>query len=185
MADPAHIGSLDELAANPALAAALSAAERSRLLARAASALAALSAVDAPADVAHDDAPPRPAFGQLLTVDEVAEILGFARGYVYELVRGGQIRAVHHGKYWRVATSAVEDFIREHEHGAGLDTTLNNMLSKIREAGSRKARPKSARTQSGRASGPARGAFDDGEPVGTRNRENPAGNCATHQDLDR
>ena len=52
---------------------------------------------------------------RLLTVDHVAEILGFAASYVYELLRRGEILGMHHGKYWRVRRSEVERFIAKHE----------------------------------------------------------------------
>lgn len=50
--------------------------------------------------------------GQPLTVPQVAELLGFARGYTYEPLRSGEIRALRRGRYWRVTPQSVEDFIR-------------------------------------------------------------------------
>jgi len=67
----------------------LSRESRSALLSRCAAILAALSALDEPSTGDHIAAggPAEPE--RLLTVPEVAELLGFARGYVYELLRRG------------------------------------------------------------------------------------------------
>jgi excisionase family DNA binding protein len=95
---------------------------RSILVARCAAVLAALSASGlAPADQQpiqnHQVAVPE----HLLTVSEVGEILGFARGYTYELVRRGDIRAVHRGRYWRVTPAAIEEFIANNEGSRAVD----------------------------------------------------------------
>lgn len=55
---------------------------------------------------------------RLLTIAEVATMLRFATSYTYELVRRGDILAMHHGKYWRVRPSEVEKFIAQHEAAA-------------------------------------------------------------------
>ncbi|HVA80595.1 MAG TPA: hypothetical protein VNF29_06695 [Candidatus Binataceae bacterium] len=104
MADPAHIGSLDELAANPALAAALSAADRSRLLARAASALAALSAVDA-------QAVPQSGGDRLLTADQAAEVLAVPRGWLYRRGKRLGLTAELSSGTLRYSSTAIEAFI--------------------------------------------------------------------------
>jgi excisionase family DNA binding protein len=48
----------------------------------------------------------------LLRVDEAAELIGLGRTKTYELVASGQLPAVHIGKAVRVATSAIEEFVR-------------------------------------------------------------------------
>jgi excisionase family DNA binding protein len=52
---------------------------------------------------------------RLLAVPEVAVMLGYARSYVYELLRRGDLPAVRHKKYVRVRHSAVLKFIAQHE----------------------------------------------------------------------
>jgi excisionase family DNA binding protein len=60
-------------------------------------------------------APPREEADALLTIVEVAAALRFTRGYTYELVRRGEIRGMHKGKYWRVRKSEVEKFVVKNE----------------------------------------------------------------------
>ena len=48
---------------------------------------------------------------RLLAVPEVAAMLGYAKSYVYELLRRGELPAVRHKKYVRVKYSAVLQFI--------------------------------------------------------------------------
>src|SRR6516225_2372607 len=84
---------------------------------------------------------------KLLTVPEVADILGFAPGYTYELVRRGEIRAVHYGKYWRLTPAALEDFTRRSERIASHDRSLNEMLSRLGDRRSSQGSPKDARNR--------------------------------------
>jgi excisionase family DNA binding protein len=121
---------LDDLAREPARAASLSRESRNLLLSRCAAILAALSALDEPASDERGGAAD-PERDRMLTVPEVAELLGFARGYTYELLRRGEIRALHHGKYWRISPTAVAEFIRSHEGRGELARSVNGMLGRI------------------------------------------------------
>ena len=100
---------------------------------------------------------------KLLRVPEVAEILGFAPGYTYELVRRGEIRAVHHGKYWRLTPDALEDFIRTSEGIGSHDRSLNEMLGRLADRRSANASPKGARNRQARSSEAAARSSDHGE----------------------
>ena len=111
---------LDELAGDPSKAALLSAEGRGQLLARCAAVLAALSAasVSAPEHSTHAPVQDAPDPHRLLSVREVATATGFARSYVYELLRRGDLPAVRHKKYVRVRAAALEQWIASHEwHG--------------------------------------------------------------------
>lgn len=48
------------------------------------------------------------------TLEEVEGILKVTRRTIYNYIKGGQLKAVKMGKYWRVPQKALEDFI---EHG--------------------------------------------------------------------
>ena len=102
---------------------------------------------------------------KLLTVPEVADILGFAPGYTYELVRRGEIRAVHYGKYWRLTPDALEDFIRRSEGVGSHDRSLNEMLSRLGDRRSAQASAKSARNRQARPSEATRRLSDHGESL--------------------
>lgn len=162
------VPSLDEIANAPERAADFSESTRSALLARCAAVLAALSAagrarIEQRSNENQGTNPER-----LLTVPEVATILGFARGYTYELVRRGEIRALHHGKYWRITPAAVEEFIRKNESSATLDKSLSNMLSRLDDRRTAKASTQSARIGSDRVGEAARGPSGDPQPMGAR-----------------
>ena len=47
----------------------------------------------------------------MLTVEEVAEWLGVARGFVYRLVHERRIRFVHVGRHVRIAQSVVREYL--------------------------------------------------------------------------
>ena len=102
---------------------------------------------------------------KLLTVPEVADILVFAPGYTYELVRRGEIRAVHYGKYWRLTADALEDFIRRSEGMGSHDRSLNGMLNKLDDRRSAQASPKGARSRQVRPSEVTRRLSDHGESL--------------------
>jgi len=44
---------------------------------------------------------------RLLTVKEVASLVQYSRGHIYELVRSGQLRGVRHGRTIRVSREAL------------------------------------------------------------------------------
>ena len=165
--------SLDEIACAPERAADISEPTRSALLARCAAVLAALSAsgltrVEHQPSESYRAADPEQ---RLLTVTEVGEILRFARGYTYELVRRGEIRALHHGKYWRISLAAVEEFIAKHE-GTAVDRSVSLMLSRLNDRRSIQASTKGARHRPGGTRETARRPSDDGIEVGARRLAN-------------
>lgn len=49
--------------------------------------------------------------GEVLTVEELMELLYIGKNRAYELVRSGQIRAFRIGKTWRIPKEAVSEFI--------------------------------------------------------------------------
>ena len=102
---------------------------------------------------------------KLLTVPEVADILVFAPGYTYELVRRGEIRAVHYGKYWRLTPDALEDFIRRSEWVGSHDRSLNEMLSRLGDRRSAQASAKSVRNRQARPSEATGRLSDHGESL--------------------
>lgn len=51
----------------------------------------------------------------MLNVEAAAARMGFARSYVYELVRRGKLRAIRHGKYVRIRAAAIDEWIAENE----------------------------------------------------------------------
>jgi excisionase family DNA binding protein len=72
-----------------------------------------------PPQAQQPECAPRVDRERLLTVPQAASTLGFTRSYTYYLVRSQQLRAVHHGKYWRIRPAALEEFIGEHEITGG------------------------------------------------------------------
>jgi|GEM_PF-6979578 len=130
------VPSLDELARDPARAATLPPGAAAALLVQCAAVQTVLAARVASAQIsaaAPSVEPADCAAETMLTIPEVARILGFARGYTYELVRRGDIRALHHGKYWRIPKTAVDDFIRANAGRGRLDRSMNNMLSRTHD----------------------------------------------------
>jgi excisionase family DNA binding protein len=165
--------SLDEIACAPERAAKLSELTRSILVARCAAVLCALSA---PGLARVEQQPNENQAGdreRLLTVIEVADILRLARGYTYELVRRGEIRALRHGKYWRLSPTAVEEFIRKNENVGTLDKSLSAMLSRLHDRRATQASAKGARTRTDRTRETARRPSDDRIEVGTRDLAHP------------
>ena len=110
---------------------------------------------------------------RLLTVSEVGEILGFARGYTYELVRKGEIRALHHGKHWRITPAAVEEFIAKNEGSRTVDKSVSLMLSRLHDRRTTQASTKGSRARTDRARETPGRPSDDNIEVGTRVLANP------------
>lgn len=165
---------LDELIAHPERAVELAADERSRIVRRLAGLILFLES-GAP-DEPSIAAPPTPESDadRLLTVIEAASFLGFARSYVYEMIRRGEFPAVRRGKYVRVRRSAFEEWIRQKEADfgrGGLDMGISTMLSSSRgrERGSTSSPP--ARAHASRPRRGARRPSNDREPVGARHGE--------------
>lgn len=72
----------------------------------------------------------------LLTIPEVAERLGVPKGYVYDLARRGQIPVIRFGKYVRVSTSGLREWVRQRQDAA-LDTLRTGLHSRRVRAGTR------------------------------------------------
>jgi excisionase family DNA binding protein len=53
--------------------------------------------------------------GRLLTADDVAEMLGVPKSWVYEQSRRGRIPTVELGRYRRFRQEAIEEWVREQE----------------------------------------------------------------------
>lgn len=54
---------------------------------------------------------------KLLEADDVAEMLGMSKDWIYGEVRAGRIPHVRLGRYVRFRAEAIEDWIRESERG--------------------------------------------------------------------
>ena len=48
---------------------------------------------------------------ELLTVDEVAEILYLGKNTVYNLLRSGELKGIKFGKIWRIPKESIKDLI--------------------------------------------------------------------------
>lgn len=53
---------------------------------------------------------------KVYTLEEVCNILKVTKRTVYNYIKGGQLKAVKVGKYWRVSEEHLKDFI---ERGTG------------------------------------------------------------------
>ena len=50
---------------------------------------------------------------ELLTVDEVAEILYLGKNTVYGLLRSGELQAIRFGRVWRIPKESIKKMINE------------------------------------------------------------------------
>lgn len=50
---------------------------------------------------------------ELLTVDEVAEILYLGKNTVYELLRSGELKGIKFGRVWRIPRNSIKIMIEE------------------------------------------------------------------------
>jgi excisionase family DNA binding protein len=119
---------------------------------------------------------------RLLTVSDVARILGFARGYVYELVRAGHINAIRAGKYVRIRPSAIEQFLAR--QATGLDTPIYKMHSGAHEGRRNKALPQGVRTQADTARKATGSERDNPVPLGARRGADTLRNGTIAQAMD-
>jgi len=118
---------VEEVASHPERAAGLPAEARAALLLRISAALVALSSGAAQPHVTPAAPKPPTDQTQLLTAEQVAERTGFARSYVYQLLRRGELRAVRRGKYVRVTEQALREWIDRHQEV--MDSKLSTVLS--------------------------------------------------------
>ena len=65
---------------------------------------------------------------ELLTVAEVAKLLGVPKGYVYDLTRRGELSSVKFGKYVRVEFRVVQEWIEQHREKGLKDVSTSRRL---------------------------------------------------------
>jgi len=110
------VPSLDDLAADPAKAASLSADVRQVVLGRALGVILACATVtDAPPLTAAQAAPSKFAERLTLTTAEAAEWTGLDETHVQELCRRGVIPAAKPGKAWLIRVDAVREWLAGQE----------------------------------------------------------------------
>ena len=50
-------------------------------------------------------------YEEILSVEDVCELLGIGRNNIYKLLSSGQLKAFRNGRIWRIPKKAVEEFI--------------------------------------------------------------------------
>lgn len=55
---------------------------------------------------------------ELLTVDEVMEILYLGKNTVYALLRSGELQGIRFGRAWRVPKESIKDLIEKKKSGS-------------------------------------------------------------------
>ena len=50
-------------------------------------------------------------YGELITLDQLQEILSIGRNTAYDLLRTKKIKAIKIGKLWRIPKKSIEDYI--------------------------------------------------------------------------
>lgn len=50
-------------------------------------------------------------YGELVTLDQLQEILSIGRNTAYDLLRTKKIKAIKIGKLWRIPKKSIEDYI--------------------------------------------------------------------------
>jgi excisionase family DNA binding protein len=66
------------------------------------------------------DPPPDRGIPELLTLKEVANMLGVSRQYTYRLVMRGDIRGRKAGEYWVFRRSIIEKYLTAHREPASV-----------------------------------------------------------------
>ncbi len=102
---------------------------------------------------------------RLLTLPEVAEILGVPEDRAYDLARRRELPVVTIGRYKRVRASALRAYVGENEQKA-LDERLSVSLSSLHDRGRGKADQEAARADAGRVRKAGRGSQRHRQPVG-------------------
>lgn len=102
---------LDAIATDPGRASKLAPEARAMLIVRAASVIATLSAITITTPSAPAEGP------RLLKVREVAARLRCSRGHVYEMIKRGELPAIHSGRTRVVRADAIDDYLHQHEGG--------------------------------------------------------------------
>ena len=53
-------------------------------------------------------------YSDILTVEDVMEILRMSRGCVYELLTTGKLKSFRNGRIWRIPKESIKRFIAEY-----------------------------------------------------------------------
>ena len=108
---------------------------------------------------------------QLLTVPQVAELLGYRPSYVYEMLKRGDLACVRDRKFVRVRKSALDAYIASREMRGPLPLKVSNVLSSRHDrSGSGKA-SQTAGVHPNRTREANRGARDNDLEVGNERGE--------------
>ncbi len=51
-------------------------------------------------------------YSDIITIDELCEMLRIGRNKAYELLRNGEIKAFRSGRLWIISKQAVEEYVR-------------------------------------------------------------------------
>src|ERR687894_3088606 len=70
----------------------------------------------------------RPLEKELLSAEDVAELMGVKETTVWRWCRGGHLPCLKVGKYWRVRREALEEFLKRSEHPVTLAGQLGTFL---------------------------------------------------------
>lgn len=54
-------------------------------------------------------------YSDVITVDELCEMLRIGRNKAYELLRGREIKAFRCGRTWVISKEAVSEFVKKYE----------------------------------------------------------------------
>lgn len=54
-------------------------------------------------------------YNDMITVDELCEMLRIGRNKAYELLRSGKVGGFHDGRLWMIPKEAVIDYIRKNK----------------------------------------------------------------------
>src|SRR5688572_7892685 len=84
--------------------------------------------------------PDRPSQSRLMTVSEVAAMLRYSPGHIYELIRSGDLQAVKNGRSVRITADALAAWQGRHGRPA-VDEGYSVSLDSPRDRRSSKARP--------------------------------------------
>ncbi len=52
-------------------------------------------------------------YGELITLDQLQEILSIGRNTAYDLLRTKKIKAIKIGKLWRIPKKSIEEYITD------------------------------------------------------------------------
>ncbi|MCM1167077.1 MAG: helix-turn-helix domain-containing protein [Lachnospiraceae bacterium] len=52
-------------------------------------------------------------YSNIVTVDELCEMLRIGRNKAYDLLRNGEVKAFRSGRLWIISKSSVEEFVKK------------------------------------------------------------------------